>query len=384
MSSVIDDINKKRKGLAEARVNGGAAPQQTVSTAPVAKPMGDQAEARVSQGANVTDSGLNPTAEQVAYAKMLMPAVVTTAAAAPTAPTVKPVTTYTDLARRLNPELDAAEKAKREKQLRAKKQVAAIGDAISALANMHYTGKSGVNAYDPSATLSAKAKANYDKYLTDVKTYEDAHRAAMLRAGELDAAATEARRQEAVATEVARAKAAVEAEERAQKQSNWEADYNLKAATAAAELAHKEKVAALDNATKRYIADMNAELKKTYYENLGKYKAREAAERTLGKALPFDRTGGAPIVVYENVWRTNSQQVYDQMLKDGVKPNGHVEFKMSPEDFVMTNWQKSPSAVAMIEGLSRITPDTLPVVLGDGAVENWTPDDEIIDYVPNK
>lgn len=223
--SVIDDINKRRTRQSVGE-QPAAAPVEPV--APVAQPMGDQANARVSQGENGKLKGespteLNPTAEQKAVAKMLVNPAAPQAAAVPqvSAPAVEPVTTYTDIAKRINPELDAEAKAKREKQLRTKKQVAAIGDAISALANMHYTGTSGVNAYDPSATLSGKAKENYDKFLADVKSYEDAHKAAMLRGAELNAAATEARRKEAVADARYKEQAATAAENAKQTQKNY-------------------------------------------------------------------------------------------------------------------------------------------------------------------
>lgn len=189
--STLEDITKRRtrQSVGEQQT---AVPEPPAS---VAKPTGDQARARVEQGESgeaKTETAFNPVEEQKAYAKMLThPAVAASSTAEPApaaaaAPAAEPVTTYTDLAMKLNPELDAAEKKKREKQLRTKKQVAAIGDAISALANMHYTGRSGVNAYDPSSTLSAKAKANYDKYLAAVKDYEDKRKAALLSAEQAD------------------------------------------------------------------------------------------------------------------------------------------------------------------------------------------------------
>lgn len=398
MSSVMDDINKRRGGQALARVNGVSAPQQ-----PAAKPMGDQAQARVAQGASIpavpagTEPSAGATAEQVATAKMLMPAVADFApqsdapvVTTPAAPAVEPVTTYTDIAKRMSPELDAEQKAERERLLRNKQQVAAIGDAISALANMHYSGTSGVNAYDPSAALSTKARARYDKFLADVKAYEDAHKAAMLRGEELDAAATEARRQEAKAKEIAAAKIAAEEAKRKQEQDNWVATFNYnkakdaaEAETKAAEAKAAAKKAADDNATRKYVADKNAEVKDRYYKGLLQYKGRQATEKTLGKVLPFDRGNGESIIIYENVWEPNKQQVYDDMLADGVVPPTYDKFDMTPveiDNFINQNWQKSPKAVAKMEALSRITPETLPVRVADDVVDFNPDDDVIIDF----
>lgn len=383
--SVMEDIMNRR-----TRQNPGV-------SEPVAKSMGDQASARVSQGESgkvkaENQTGLNPTAEQVAAAKMLVNPAAPQATAAPQAaavpqvpaPAVAPkVETYTDMYKAVHPELDAEAKAKREKQLKTKKQVAAIGDAISALANMHYTGTSGVNAYDPSATLSGKAKENYDKFLADVKTYEDAHKAGMLRAAELDAAKKETDRKEAKADqrydeakkdadrkeakadqryEEQKATAAATAK---QTQENWEKQFAYNKEKDEKKFNQEVAKAAADDATKRYIADLNAEVKKEYNANLLKYKGAKASEKTLGTALPFHNNEGEPIVIYENVWKTSRQQVYNEMLADGVVPPAYDKLDMTPakmDYFIQQKWMKSPKAAALMKGLALITPATLPVL----------------------
>ena len=237
--SMYDDVINRRTRQSQG--------ENAESEAPVAlaQPMGDQASARVKQGESgevKAENGLNLTDEQKATAMAVMnPALtVENAKAQPVAEEPK-VSTYADMYKAMHPELDEEAKAKREKQLKTQKKVAAIGDAISALANMHYTGKSGVNAYDPSATLSGKAKENYDKFLADVKTYEDAHKAGLLRAAELDKAKKEADRKEAKADkraeveagykkreedrEVAESEAKIKTEEAHQRYYDAYADY---------------------------------------------------------------------------------------------------------------------------------------------------------------
>lgn len=343
--STLEDITKRRtrQSVGEQQT---AVPEPPAS---VAKPTGDQASARVAQGERgevKTETAFNPTEEQKAYAKMLMPAVVTTAAAAPAA---EPVTTYTDLAMKLNPELDAAEKKKREKQLRTKKQVAAIGDAISALANMHYTGKSGVNAYDPSSTLSAKAKANYDKYLAAVKDYEDKRKAALLSAEQADLKAAYQR--------------AKDAKEQADKDRSYNlalAKYQAEQAIAAAKAEREDALAVLDAQLKigkiteqeynNKIAGINAryaeavkqsEINKNNraYSNDSDRKSRYVAADKDGYAHYFDNESDADafakdngtyeyedyeeeIIRYEPVYDMLGKHVTDKEVKSTAKKRG--------------------------------------------------------------
>jgi hypothetical protein len=84
--------------------------------------------------------------------------------------------------------------------------------------------------------------------------------------------------------------------------------------------------------------------------------------------LPFYNNEGEPIVIYENVWNTSRQQVYNDMLADGVVPPAYDKLDMTPakmDDFIKKEWMKSPKAVALMKGLALITPATLPVQLAD-------------------
>lgn len=360
--SVIDDINKRR-----TRQNPGV-PE------PVAQPMGDQASARVSQGENGKLKGespteLNPTAEQVAAAKMLVNPAAPQAAAVPqvSAPTVEPVTTYTDIVKRINPELDAEAKAKREKQLRTKKQVAAIGDAISALANMHYTGTSGVNAYDPSATLSGKAKENYDKFLADVKSYEDAHKAAMLRGAELNAAATEARRKEA------------KAEKRADKarrlaQENWQKTFDYNKEKDVADRQERAKAMAQENAFKQQQQKALEEYRKDLVESKSTTNAVRQINKLYGKPIEFARPNDTNLEIYESVWKGSMPQVYAILASEASKSDLPGYGVKTPtwnemDAYVKKNWLNSERAKDL---MSQLAGDT-PARLISGIAENNAP-----------
>ncbi len=64
-------------------------------------------------------------------------------------------------------EQDAEYEAKMRKKQARDERIAAIGDGISALANLFGTYNGARNAYDPKNTLSAKTKERYDKLLAE-------------------------------------------------------------------------------------------------------------------------------------------------------------------------------------------------------------------------
>jgi hypothetical protein len=358
--SVIDDINKRR-----TRQSVGEQPA-AAPVAPVAQSMGDQASARVNQGENGKLKGespteLNPTAEQKATAMMLVNPAAPQATAVPqvSAPAVEPVTTYTDIAKRINPELDAEAKAKREKQLRTKKQVAAIGDAISALANMHYTGTSGVNAYDPSATLSGKAKENYDKFLADAKSYEDAHKAAMLRGAELDAAATEARRKEAVADARYKEQAAIAEEERIQKQKNWQAAFDYGKEKDAADRQERAKAIAQENAFKQHQQKALEEYRKDLVESKSTTNAVRQINKLYGKPIEFARPNDTNLEIYESVWKGSMPQVYAILAAEATKKANLPGYGVKTptwnemDAYVKKNWLNSERAKDLMSQIAE-------------------------------
>lgn len=403
--SVIDDINKRR-----TRQNPGGnepvAPSATVTPQtvqrrpsedvasqpqvvqpqvqePVNRPVGDQAAARVAQGAMPqVESGFNPTAEQKATAMALMnPAAPGyTIPQQAVAPTVEPVTTYTDIAKRINPELDAEAKAKREKQLRTKKQVAAIGDAINALANMHYTGTSGVNAYDPSATLSGKAKEGYDKFLADVKSYEDAHKAAMLRGAELNAAATEARRKEAVAEKRADKAAADAAEARRLAQENWQATFDYNKEKDAADRQERAKARAQENAFKQQQQKALEEYRKDLVESKSTTNAVRQINKLYGKPIAFARPNDTNLEIYESVWKGSMPQVYAILASEtakkfdlpghGIKPPTWNEM----DAYVKKNWLNSERAKDLMSQLAGDTPARLISGIAENNSLGWGED----------
>lgn len=183
MSNVLDDI-KKRRTRQSVGEQQPTAPVEPV--APAAQPMGDQAAARVAQGAMPqAQSGFNPTAEQKAAAMALMnPAApgytIPQQSAAPKQ------MTYTDLHKELYKPMTPEEKAAQQKRQRNRQIINAVGDGISALANLYYANKSGVNAYDPSTSLTKAAKERYDKLLAQQREDEERYKELAYRSGAAD------------------------------------------------------------------------------------------------------------------------------------------------------------------------------------------------------
>lgn len=375
MSSVLDDI-KKRRTRQSVGEQPAAAPVEPV--APAAQPMGDQASARagvapqpqvvqpqvvqplVQEPAN-RPMGDQAAARVIAGGASVTPAVATTPVVAePAAPKQM---TYTDLHKELYKPMTPEEKAAQQKRQRNRQIINAVGDGISALANLYYTNKSGVNAYDPSTSLTKAAKERYDKLLAQQREDEERYKEMAYRSGAADIEMVYRKERDAKADERADKAAEAAAEASRIAQENWQTAFDYNKEKDAADRQERAKAKAEDNKTKKYIADLNAEIRKEYNANLLKYKGAKASEETLGKTLPFYNKEGKPIVIYENVWNTSRQQVYGDMLADGVVPPAVDILNMTPEkidDFIKREWMKSPKAAALMKELALITPATLP------------------------
>lgn len=98
----------------------------------------------------------------------------------------KPITTYQDIYKKLNPRPSEAELEAERKRQRRNALIAAIGDGISAIANMHYAGKGAPSSYDPRLSLSAKLQERYDKLNAEHRAHDKEWRAGYVRAQALD------------------------------------------------------------------------------------------------------------------------------------------------------------------------------------------------------
>ena len=94
--------------------------------------------------------------------------------------------TYAEMFEKLNPKPDPERLKEDAKRARTRNVIAALGDGISALANLYYTTKGAPNMLDGKNTLSAKSQARYDKLIQDYKDNLEKYRQGRLKAEQLD------------------------------------------------------------------------------------------------------------------------------------------------------------------------------------------------------
>lgn len=97
-----------------------------------------------------------------------------------------PVRNYADLMRELVPKEDPEKIAKQNRRERARKNIAAVSDAISAVANLASTMGGAPNALDPKNSLSLASKARWDEIKKEREKNREMYLSAMLKAAQLD------------------------------------------------------------------------------------------------------------------------------------------------------------------------------------------------------
>lgn len=274
-----------------------------------------------------------------------------------------------------------------EKERKKKKReaiFAAIGDGVSALANLYFTSQGAFNSYDPKNSMSAKWKARWDKVQKDRDDARDKYFGNYLKAAQLDYMSL---KDQANLNENARqANMANDTKITIASNSN-QTQKDIAAANRKAEsdnldkrLKSNEKIAAGNNATSKSIATTNAKARAQ--------AANAAAVRGVrGKQLGFADGNGNQVSIYENVWKGSMQNVYDAIIADGVAaPTRLQEVEgMTPaqkEDFVKANWTKSPRAQAIMMALSKIDPATMTneVQSGEDYSQYQQQDDDYSQY----
>lgn len=179
--SVLDDIMKKSNPLSNPLSN--PVTSQSVETQAAQKPAEDVAQGgvnttapAVNNAAAVTQmpkTGFNAEAAKVDQnlvnnmnSQGETPAVTPAPATAPEQPKQM---SFVDLLNAFYTPETAEERAKRERKEKWDKTAAAIGDGISALANLYYTTKGAPNSYDGKNSMSERTRQLYDKLDKDRK-----------------------------------------------------------------------------------------------------------------------------------------------------------------------------------------------------------------------
>lgn len=282
-----------------------------------------------------------------------------------------------------------------EKERRRRKREAifsAIGDGISAMANLYFTSKGAPSSYDPRASLSGQARRRWDMI--------DAERA---------------KRKSEWTEGYMRAKKADEESERdlrnwrrmlsrdAESDRRYKAEQAFKEQQQQAEEKYREdklkaEAKAAEEAKRRFNvqqAGLN-ERARLAAETREKAAKASAARAVRGRQLGFAYDDGNQVSIYENVWKGSMQLVYDELVDDMRKAheadpdnNPYVprhRTEREKEDFVKQNWTKSPRARQRMLFLSTIDPATMTSDVSEEEVIDYNPEEEeeIIDYVPGK
>lgn len=293
---------------------------------------------------------------------------------------------YVELFQEFN-ELPSPEELEKEKKRHKQRAViAAIGDGLSALANMYYVNKGAQSMYDGKNTLSDRERARYDKFLKDREGRKTAYYNALMRARQADEEATHRERswqrqlgldQEArdrYNKEQAERKARVEEDNR-----RWQTTFDE----------DKRRSDRLHNFQVQQHND-NVSVRRE--------QARATAARAVrGKQLGFSDGAGKQMAIYENVWKASMPQVYDVLAQEmsaaregGDSTVPRLSNRATPserEQIVKQNWHKYPRATALMLALSKIDPATMTSTAseaGDDIVDYVPGGEEIIDYVPGK
>ncbi|MCQ2220956.1 MAG: hypothetical protein MJZ12_06155 [Prevotella sp.] len=157
--SVLDDIMKKSNPLSNPVTS------QSVATNLAPKTAEDVAQGGGSTTAPVVANGTMPAQTTAAQ-----PVQVTATPA--TQATQPQQLSYVDMLNKMYTPETPEQKAKRERKEKWDKTAAAIGDGISALANLYYTTQGAPNSYDGTKSMSERTRQLYDKLDKDRKENE--------------------------------------------------------------------------------------------------------------------------------------------------------------------------------------------------------------------
>lgn len=195
MGSTFDYITGKDK---KQTPTAQPAQQPTQNAQPAATPAQSQQPTQVAQPAQQQQqwlSPLEPTQDTQPTQQEVAPSQPTQAT--PPTQTAKPAeapkrrTTYEDIIRQIYPEMDEKKRKEEEERIKRKKKrdstIAAIGDALTAMANIAATTRYASPADVTTNNMSKKVKERYDKIKADRDKNNEAYRQMLARAQQLDA-----------------------------------------------------------------------------------------------------------------------------------------------------------------------------------------------------
>ena len=192
MGSTFDYIIGKDKKPAPTAQPAQQPTQVAQQEAAPAQPQQPAQTAQPAQQQQQWHAPLKPTqtAQQEAAPSQPTQATPPTQTAQP-AEAPKRRTTYEDIIRKVFPEMDEKKRKEEEERIKRKKKrdstIAAIGDALTAMANIAATTRYASPADVTTNNMSKKVKERYDKIKADRDKNHEAYRQMLVRAQQLDA-----------------------------------------------------------------------------------------------------------------------------------------------------------------------------------------------------
>ena len=174
--SVLDDIMKKNNLVTSQGVATQAQPN--VATQPSTAAVGPNTATQTAAVTQMPKTGFNAeiakVGQNVVNNMNQQPVQPNTAVPTPApAPAAQPQQmSYVDMLNKMYTPETPEEKAKRERKEKWDKTSAAIGDGISALANLYFTTQGSPNSYDGKNSMSERTRQLYDKLDKDRKENE--------------------------------------------------------------------------------------------------------------------------------------------------------------------------------------------------------------------
>lgn len=144
----------------------------------------DDIKKRFRKGGDLAPANFQ-TAEAPALVQPKQQAAVP-ATPAPAEPELPPVTNYADVVARLTPQQTPEQIEKENRRMRSRRNIAALSDTISAIANLGSTMAGAPSAVEPRQSLSAVSKARWDELKRERERNSQIYHQAMLRAAQLD------------------------------------------------------------------------------------------------------------------------------------------------------------------------------------------------------
>lgn len=271
----------------------------------------------------------------------------------------KKTLSYSELYELLNPKPDEEKYKKEANRARANNAIAALGDGISALANIHFTTKGAPNMYDGKNTLTAQTQARYDKLLKDYEENLEKYRQGRLKAEQLDKEWNHRAEREKAADEQFAQNQQRLKDESERQQNNWDKtfeenkrqfDENLKRLKDQADKEFEERKRVNNSTINR----------NNYYINGGKNGKSKDPEY-----MPFTSSNKETNVsIRKDVWESNWPYLFGIIVNEGYNMDDFLTKNLfknmddkQKETFVKEHWEDSDMARGYMKRMSEIYPN---------------------------